>query len=169
MKKCNAPHWLAAQWCLWQLDQRYGRLFARGFRRWTHCSDGRVRPVRGEGWGSYWQWGDLRLTDWGCWLADDGDAWCWWAEVDRFYLVDRWVESPLELLALAPSPIQGSLEAFEVAALASEGRVADRSARWDEVALLQNSQLISDEAARAWYVQIGSRLLPESLSWKDQR
>lgn len=167
MNKSHGTHWLAAQWSLWSHDSLCGRLPVAGFSRWATCIDGRVRPVQGEGWGSHWQENDLRLAPWGCWLEESGFAWAYLAARDQCFMVESWHPQATNLEHARPVEMGHALAMFQQAVLIRERRIPSLEKRWALLADLQHSKLVSAQAARSWYVQIGSQLLQE-CAWHQE-
>ena len=161
LQRIPGQHWLAAQWALWSLDALAGRLPGLGFRRWATTLNNCVHACRGEAWGSHWQWGDLRLAPWGCWLQDDCLAWAYLAQQDRFFCVESWSLDAEAIAAENEISVGQALPYFLSAALASEHRRAGNQDRWLYLEELCRSRVIGSSAGREWQIQVGSHFLPE--------
>lgn len=153
-------HWLAAQWALWTHDALCGRLPSIGFKRWATWPDGCVYPCQGEAWGSHWQWGDLRLASWGCWLQGESEAWAYLALQDRFFCMDSWAIQAEAVCEHEEIDASKGLRYLESAALATERRLSRPEGRWKILADLEAAKIVSPAAARDWQMEIGSQLLP---------
>lgn len=161
LQKIPGQHWLAGQWGLWSFDSLVGRLPSQGFRRWATTSNNCVHACDGEAWGSHWQWGDLRLAPWGCWLQDDCLAWAYLAQQDRFFCMESWSLDGHVIAAQNEIPMEDGLQYFAPAALASEHRRPGQQDRWRYLDELCRTKVIGPQAGRAWQIQIGSHFLPD--------
>lgn len=147
----KARHWLAAQVLLWRWAERCGGLWKLGWRRWTTRPDGRVVPVCGDAWGTHWQWGALRLADWGCWLEEDGQALAYDVPGDRFLGLDRWSPAlPQQSDWLPPAR---AWREFESPVVQLGGLESD----WEWLTGLREQGLLTPEAVVAWRMVLGSR------------
>ncbi len=161
LQRIPGQHWLAGQWGLWSFDSLAGRLPALGFRRWATTSNNCVHACEGEAWGSHWQWGDLRLAPWGCWLQDDCLAWAYLAQQDRFFCMESWSLDAHVIAAQNEISFEDGLKYFAPAALASEQRRSGQQDRWSYLEELCQSKIIVPKAGRDWQIQIGSHFLPD--------
>ena len=162
VKKVPGKHWLAGQWGLWSFDALAGRLPSMGFARWATCQDNCVHACQGEAWGSHWQWGDLRLAPWGCWLQDDCQAWAYVVEEDRFFCSESWSLDGSVILRENEVSADYALTCFAVAALASEFRRPPQQDRWVYLEELRRAGIVTAPAGRQWQIQVGSHFLQDS-------
>lgn len=161
VQRIPGQHWLAGQWGLWSFDALAGRLPGLGFQRWATTFNNCVHACQGEAWGSHWQWGDLRLAPWGCWLQDDCLAWVYLAQQDRFFCMESWSLDPNVIAIQSEISTECGLQYFAPAALASEHRRAGHQDRWSYLEELCRTKVIVPQAGRQWQIQIGSHFLPE--------
>ena len=161
LQRIPGKHWLAGQWGLWSFDVLTGRIAGLGFRRWATTLDNCVHACQGEGWGSHWQWGDLRLAPWGCWLQDDCLAWAYLAQQDQFYCMESWSLDSAVIATQNEISLEDGLRYFAPAALASEQRRPEPQNRWSYLEELCRTKVIGPQASRDWQIQIGSHFLPE--------
>jgi len=162
-----ATHWLAAQWLLWDFDVRTGQAFGRGLRRWHTAANGTIFPCQGDAWGTHWQWLKLRVLTDVCWMEEDMQALAYWPELDMFYQLDEWTPSCSRLARRVPCEADVALPYWESVALAYERTRPKILDRWTLVRDFQSSGNLSQEAANAWLMRIGSLLLSET-GWEPQ-
>lgn len=164
VRKIPGKHWLAGQWGLWSFDALAGRLPSLGFSRWATRRDNCVYACQGEAWGSHWQWGDLRLAPWGCWLQEDCQAWAYVVVEDRFFCTEGWSLEASSIVLENEVSAEQALSCFAVAALASEYRRPARQDRWAYLEELRRADMVTPQAGRQWQIQVGSHFLPQ-LEW----